>query len=339
MSKTLRSKRGFTLVELLVVIAIIGVLVALLLPAVQAAREAARRMSCSNNVKNIVLAMHNYAEQNKQFPIGSHALLNNAGYDKSWTVGLFPFIEQGNLYNQWNQAAGWSVNQNLMSPAGVPLIIPIYRCPSSPLAKSISSPKVMIVNYVGVAGATDGTKSSQAGSFTGTNVFTVAGTRFTDGGTSGIMAANGMFHPESQTSFGDLSGDGTSNTIFIGEQSDFMVQISGSTRTQKPDGHASYPSGGFAGSTQQVIPGAGTFSGYAHSITTIRHPVNYKTWDTNQGTGDGGWNCGIQSAHGGGSMVGWGDGRVAFVNENMDVVMLFRAASRDDGLPVQLPDR
>jgi prepilin-type N-terminal cleavage/methylation domain-containing protein/prepilin-type processing-associated H-X9-DG protein len=338
MSQPCRKTRGFTLVELLVVIAIIGVLVALLLPAVQAAREAARRMSCSNNVKNIVLAMHNYAEQNKQFPIGSHSTIGGA-FDKSWTVGLFPFIEQGNLYNQWQQAQPWTTNANLMGTATTALQIPIYRCPSSPLAKTVtlSSPaiKIMVVNYVGIAGATD----SGASSGTFSTPFPVANTRYSSA-TQGIMSANGMFHPESQTSFGDLSGDGTSNTMFVGEQSDFMYSISGSVRTQQPNGHASYPNGGFAGSTVQAIPGGSpAFSGNAASITTIRHPVNYKTHDSAKGTGDGGYNVGIQSAHGGGSMVGWGDGRVSFVNENMDIVMLFRACSRDDGSPVQLPDR
>src|ERR1051325_193664 len=91
------SPAGFTLVELLVVIAIIGVLVALLLPAVQSAREAARRMSCSNNLKQLSLGLHNYEDTHKTLP--------PAGIDSNqmgWTVLLLPYIEQGNLYNQFN---------------------------------------------------------------------------------------------------------------------------------------------------------------------------------------------------------------------------------------------
>src|SRR6188474_2683919 len=90
-------RRAFTLVELLVVIAIIGVLVALLLPAVQAAREAARRMSCSNNLKQLSLALHNYEDTHKTLP--------PAGIDSnqmSWTVLLLPYMEQKPLYDQFN---------------------------------------------------------------------------------------------------------------------------------------------------------------------------------------------------------------------------------------------
>ena len=91
MSQT-RGRHGFTLVELLVVIAIIGVLVALLLPAVQAAREAARRMSCSNNVKQLSLSLHNYENVHRKFPFGwnTHGTL--------WSAMILPFIEKSNLY-------------------------------------------------------------------------------------------------------------------------------------------------------------------------------------------------------------------------------------------------
>ena len=90
-------RRAFTLIELLVVIAIIAVLIALLLPAVQAAREAARRSQCTNNLKQIGLAMHNYESANGSFPPGEKGCCWG-----TWHVFILPFVEQSTLYNAWN---------------------------------------------------------------------------------------------------------------------------------------------------------------------------------------------------------------------------------------------
>jgi len=98
MSNRLRS--GFTLVELLVVIAIIGVLVALLLPAVQAAREAARRMQCGNHLKQLALGMHNYHDTHGVFPAAMYGIGDAIDHRHTWIESLFPFIEQQNVFNQ-----------------------------------------------------------------------------------------------------------------------------------------------------------------------------------------------------------------------------------------------
>jgi prepilin-type N-terminal cleavage/methylation domain-containing protein len=115
MSGTRLSRFGFTLVELLVVIAIIGVLVGLLLPAVQAAREAARRMQCTNNLKQLGLAVHNYHDTYRVFPAATYSwkacqhitptyLGNSPALNASGWLAALPFFEQGNVYSQYNSA-------------------------------------------------------------------------------------------------------------------------------------------------------------------------------------------------------------------------------------------
>jgi prepilin-type N-terminal cleavage/methylation domain-containing protein len=122
------SRRGFTLVELLVVIAIIGVLVALLLPAVQAAREAARRSQCSNNLKQIGLALQNYHDTYKKFPpvaiMGRAGPLPQRAYHHTWITAILPFIEQQPLYDSVDKARpAWG-------QAIVRTVVPTLHCPS-----------------------------------------------------------------------------------------------------------------------------------------------------------------------------------------------------------------
>ncbi|XZE53889.1 DUF1559 domain-containing protein [Planctomycetaceae bacterium SH139] len=125
---------GFTLVELLVVIAIIGILVGLLLPAVQAAREAARRMQCSNNLKQLGLAMLNYESALGTLP-SNNPLVNRGGDNLNivqgpWSIAIMPFMELNNTYNAWNQNLGFAEGTNrLLLEQG----IPTYKCPSSPV--------------------------------------------------------------------------------------------------------------------------------------------------------------------------------------------------------------
>jgi len=164
-----RSRRGFALVELLVVITIIGVLITLLLPAVQAAREAARRAQCLNNLKQMGLAMQNHHDTYGRFPpggafdqppFGTTSSSNFLTWGSSWMVYLLPYLEQDALYQRlsFTGGSGWppyGVGGNIAVFAGAS--IPNYQCPSSLLAKLCKNiPKVATANYVGISGASDG---------------------------------------------------------------------------------------------------------------------------------------------------------------------------------------
>lgn len=140
MRRSDKSKRGFTLIELLVVIAIIAILISLLLPAVQQAREAARRTQCRNNLKQIGLAMHNYHDVYNGFPAGWSLDAANLNL-QMWTVSILPYMDQANIYNQWNQSVP-NVNEGALLGFGAAdlqkifdvavIAIPAFICPSNP---------------------------------------------------------------------------------------------------------------------------------------------------------------------------------------------------------------
>ncbi|MCR9118981.1 MAG: DUF1559 domain-containing protein, partial [bacterium] len=141
------SQSGFTLVELLVVIAIIGVLIALLLPAVQAAREAARRVSCSNNLKQLGLALHNHHDVNHAFPTNERT-----PKDISALVKLLPFFEQGALYDKINLAAGGVASQSIDGIVLDNRVMPSLQCPSESRGATLSNGKAQS-NYATCIGA------------------------------------------------------------------------------------------------------------------------------------------------------------------------------------------
>ena len=141
------ARRGFTLIELLVVIAIIGVLIALLLPAIQAAREAARRSQCLNNMKQIALGMHNYHDTNGSFPIGRQDAPR-----RTWTFSILPAVEQSTLFNALNFATDFYQPPNTTV---IFMAVSVFDCPSDPNSNAIEEPNSayprakgnMVVNF------------------------------------------------------------------------------------------------------------------------------------------------------------------------------------------------
>lgn len=216
-------KSGFTLVELLVVITIIGILIALLLPAVQAAREAARRLQCSNNLMQIGVALNGFETQEKTFPPGTIARIrfsyqndsNSGGYEWPYFLHyLLPFLEQQAYYsliqgprfdlpNPWDQPDLW--------PAVVETIpFPVFLCPSDPRGGNIA------VGFSGYsnAGQLMMAKSNYLGIFPGLR----DGDNYDTSGTSANVATNlrAVFRPYQGTPISDIK-DGTSNTMAVAE--------------------------------------------------------------------------------------------------------------------------
>jgi len=140
----MKNRKGFTLIELLVVIAIIGVLVGLLLPAVQTARESARRMSCANNLKQQGLAFHNYMSANRAFPSSRP---NNE--DMSWCTSLLEYFEEGNIKGNYDTSVKWDTAANV---AAAQSVIPTFVCPSadsSRLAADATAPANVVGKVMG----------------------------------------------------------------------------------------------------------------------------------------------------------------------------------------------
>src|SRR6056297_2864445 len=210
-------KSGFTLVELLVVITIIGVLVGLLLPAVQSAREAARRMQCSNNSKQIMLAMHNYQSANRRFPSGqsmSNPYDPTAGVATAYAA-ILPFIENSQATDLIDPRIPWIFQK----PAAVRVVESTYVCPSDPAERLHAYP--FITGFGVPVGDTFATCSYAMSIGHNDAVSLRLGSR-----PRPPHPANGGFSPWSRTDFRDIT-DGTSQTFAIGEAASSWEMCSG----------------------------------------------------------------------------------------------------------------
>jgi prepilin-type N-terminal cleavage/methylation domain-containing protein len=309
-----RRARGFTLVELLVVIAIIGILVALLLPAIQAAREAARRTQCNNNLKQIALSFHNYHDNIGRFPFPTNNNINapEPGMSGNRRVSFFhlimPYIEQQAYYDrimprvEANQfPGGWPTEERNF-------IVEAFMCPSDPI-----NPKI---NQQGFHG----------------NYLLCHGSSHTGGGAG---RTNGMFYPRCDTNFADVL-DGTSNTVMLGE-----------IRLQEDSIPASGPGNVVCGGSHDL---RGRYHNPYHgnvTFTTMRSP-NTPVGDRlqycngteqvpcRQCTGSN-METHARSYHPGGALVALADGSVRFVNDSIDQAVFQAVGTRKGGESLQLP--
>jgi len=359
-----RLRVGFTLIELLVVIAIIAILIGLLLPAVQKIREAANRMKCSNNLKQIGLAVHNYHDTNGFLPTAgstdgkpfSSGPWPNGGEGTNWAVYIMPHLEQGNIYNRltFNGDSGWtdsdtqancSAKNNVNLSANV--VLPVYRCPSDPHPALIGngsnvaggSTKVTRNSYVAIAGAVD--RLDAAGVF--------RETRNTDGSSwssdFGITAWGGMISPAyNNVTFASVT-DGLSNTMMVSEQSSYLYFANGTRggdydMTQTANGLYRGHPGTYRDGSGNLTGGQPWMDARGQTFTTIRYRINQKTgWQPNVSNvgvspsrwGSEGSNVPLVSNHTGGVNALLGDGSVRFFRDSTDLLLLARFATMDDG--------
>ena len=327
MKKGLRT-RGFTLIELLVVIAIIAILISLLLPAVQQAREAARRSQCRNNMKQIGLAMHNYESTHGVFPSGR---LERPGDTKwvSWGVMILPYVDQAPLYNQYNQNLRWNAPGNA---AVTGTSLSVYLCPSVPGSGRFD--RNPSTSYAGSntppAAAADYGSVNRAG----TELWTLRGLP-----APAASAVNGIIARPAESPQSRMRDctDGLSNTIMIMENAGApqWYNAAGPGQTsQVAAANVAVVSG-----TSLLAEGTGwadpdrnmTVSGAATSgvdmFRTGRNPVAPINV-TNESEPVG--------FHEGGNMCTMGDGSVKFISENIDIGAFAASLTRAGGEVISL---
>ncbi|MEW4562419.1 DUF1559 domain-containing protein [Bremerella sp. JC770] len=314
--------KGFTLVELLVVIAIIGVLIALLLPAVQQAREAARRMSCTNKMKQIGLAIHNYHDTFLRFPAGgivdekvtkgygdNWCNSGDATQRTPWTVMILPFLEDRALYEQFDMTRRFSASFTSQVDSANPnyslwyLANPNYQCPSDPAAGS----EVNNLNYFGVQGG---------GSASEVNC---------SGGNSNVFFVNGIIYANSDTRMRDVT-DGTTKTFLVGETKYHLTEA-GTTSTF----YLSWAS--------SIRLGSGSTMPHPVTMAGAYEPINSRTATGGVQPQSGsdsrtGYSRLFGSFHPGGCNMLMADASVHFLAETIDLDIYRQMGIRNDGQPV-----
>ena len=303
-----RPRIGFTLVELLVVIGIIGILIALLLPAVMAARGAARRAHCANNLKQIGLAMHNYQTVHGSLPPGgiTYGPWASAIIFTSWPIAILPYVEQEKLYDRYHPGCRNEAPENAEVRE---TIVPVYACPADVKADRLEPPSSgpgKGINYRGGSYRGMGGRSD--------------GTAWWDSDGFGTLPANwiGVLHvvrPGIGCETLDHIRDGTSNTLMIGEYH---------TRTH----------------TNRGTFWAYTYASYNRSDATLEPLTMVPDYDACDAEADeNACKRGWASFHSGGSGLNFlaCDGSVRFVSRTIDMELFCQLATIRGGEPAQMP--
>ncbi len=328
------SVSGFSLIELLVSISIIAVLISLLLPAVQAARESARKISCRNHLKQIGIALHNYHDSHSTLPIGSR---RQFGVGPSWWVGLLPFLEQENLYDKFDA----NMKSNGLNPSNPALAeyveIPVMLCPSAAINTQLvtiaPTPIRLLPCYVGISGAIpDLSGMFDDGGFQESRLSTCCFPLTTS--TIGAVSAGGALIPNDSISFHEIK-DGLSNTIVVGEQNGFLKRTNGSTSQMEASSNSGWAAGtNSIGVPPNYVPNSGTVPTIPSNLTTIAYPPNFSIYENTIYKGiqvGAGPNNPLMSPHAGGVNVLLTDGSATFLSETLSLSTLKRLATRDDG--------
>lgn len=284
---------GFTLVELLVVIAIIGILVALLLPAVQTAREAARRIQCTNNLKQIGLATHNYHDAHKVFPLGVGNTSNNpvGQYGFDWMARILPFVEEGTVWSNIDFDVPYYVlhakNNEFMKKN-----LTWAQCPSTPDLPA----------FVTCCGGIPGVEDAGVSSYSAVSTHLQINYAET-------LTGSGIIYNDSRTAFKHVK-DGTSHTLLASE---FYCNDDLNMKTF------------LAGFGALYCPGGDCFLGNMWAF------ANFQTTYYGINSRAGYVASGVDSFHAGGANCAMADGSVHFLTEEISQATLNALTTRDGG--------